>query len=197
MPALLLPHKFSVRLKDYGFPPQTQPIIGRRRLRRGEREKKGEERDFPGGPVVKIRHFHGRGHGFDPPRFPALSPKGCRDAPDVPPPQSGPLGSWDPEEPMSHPDAHSMRACLPRGCGGSVLQVKFQEGSSPLDSSPWLAPEAPPSSAPQGLWHVVSSTHQGTADRFRFSSWRSVQKLHSDSESKTEDAGEEGSVWGF
>ena len=23
-------------------------------------------KDFPGGPVVKILHFHCRGHGFDP-----------------------------------------------------------------------------------------------------------------------------------
>ena len=26
----------------------------------------GDSWDFPGGPVVKTPHFHGRGHGFDP-----------------------------------------------------------------------------------------------------------------------------------
>ena len=28
--------------------------------------KRHKIRDFPGGPVVKTRHFHYRGHGFDP-----------------------------------------------------------------------------------------------------------------------------------
>lgn len=48
MLALPLPHRFSVKLQDYGYLPKHNLIIGRKGLRRGEREKKGEEEDGGG-----------------------------------------------------------------------------------------------------------------------------------------------------
>ena len=49
--ALPLPHKFSVKLQDYGCLPKHNLIIGRKGLRRGERANKGEEEN--GGEEMK------------------------------------------------------------------------------------------------------------------------------------------------
>ena len=112
------------------------------------------------------------------PHFPAWSSKRCWDAPNDPI-SAGSLCSWTPEPlgPLraSVPPWCWLHACLPPGCG-----VKFQEGSSPLESSPWLASAAPLSSVPAGALagSVVCWVW--------FSTWRSVQKLHSDSKSKSE-----------
>ena len=48
MLVLPLPHKFSVKLQDYGCLPKHNLIIGRKGLRRGKREKRGEEEDGRG-----------------------------------------------------------------------------------------------------------------------------------------------------